>query len=343
MRIRGEKIGDLLTWKLTEEHRRAMDDSNPIRGSEGQRHFDKMADRAENDRHRLADGSLPADYEPKDTTRTKIYAHTTLHGYIEQARAFERWLKAEGIPTRYKTAEEAKPRVAEYLKAMTEKYNETGRPRPQTIKTAQAALVKAFEMTREESEALPEIPAVHNGDVIRSRLEVATDLRIDKSSDRYKEIKNFCKVTGLRRSELEKLKPEQLKFDRDGRPYLEIVGKGGRYRETHFYGNQAEVAAAIDKIRSSPKETAIFGKVQHGVDIHHWRALYARRVYRKFARPIERLSPSEIYIHKIYDASGHYVGFVKYDRQALHRASLELGHNRESVVANSYASQGFFE
>ena len=74
----------------------------------------------------------------------------------------------------------------------------------------------------------------------------------------------------------------------------------------------------------------VFEKIPNGADVHHYRAVFASRVYEKFARPISSLQSSERYCCR-----GAKAGTV-YDRSALLEASKQLGHNRISVVASHY-------
>ena len=74
----------------------------------------------------------------------------------------------------------------------------------------------------------------------------------------------------------------------------------------------------------------VFEKIPNGADAHHYRAVFASRVYEKFARPISSLQSSERYCCR-----GAKAGTV-YDRSALLEASKQLGHNRISVVASHY-------
>lgn len=337
-----ERIEQLMEANLKKMHRLVTDADRKDLAGEGMRHFDKISDFEYNDAHLMKDAHgnpIPGKYEPgfkiRETTRGKIYAHTTLSGYWRQCDHFADWMKSNGNE-KFRNLREAKPFIAGYIEHLVEQYKETGHPRLQSIKTAKSALVKAFEMTQEESDALPAIPSMHNGDVIRSRLEVKSDRLVNRNTPYYKEIKNFCYCTGLRRSELTRLKGWQLMKDEKGRPYLEVKGKGGKIRSVYFCGTASQVEKAMACVKIGKDERAFSKPIDGHIDIHRMREHYATRYYRSLARDISKLKPDEIYIHKIFDKDGHFIKSIKLDRWALKMTSHVLGHNREEVVANHY-------
>lgn len=71
-------------------------------------------------------------------------------------------------------------------------------------------------------------------------------------------------------------------------------------------------------------------KIHNAFDNHHYRAIYAQRLLKKYSRPISSLISSEQYIMR-RDRAGEIL-----DRRAMKIVSKNLGHNRLDVIAQSY-------
>lgn len=83
-------------------------------------------------------------------------------------------------------------------------------------------------------------------------------------------------------------------------------------------------------LMTQASSTKVFPYVHSKADIHGYRAIYASRLYKNMARPVESLKAPEKYICR-KDKAG-----VVYDKKAMQIVSQALGHNRISVIANSY-------
>lgn len=77
------------------------------------------------------------------------------------------------------------------------------------------------------------------------------------------------------------------------------------------------------KIRLLPKISSVY-------DNHHFRATYAKRVYKFYARSIDDLSLKDKYIMR-KDRAGEVL-----DKEAMKITSEFLGHSRIDVIAQSY-------
>ena len=149
---------------------------------------------------------------------------------------------------------------------------------------------------------------------------------------------NFCRGTGLRRAELEKLTPEALIRREDG-DYLRIRGKGGRWRDAPIIG---EKDAIINRIESTEKGCRVWDHVPEHMDVHSYRAEYATSIYLMNARDLKDI-PYDYYNigigqwvqSGVYHCRGDRAG-EKFDREAMKIASNALGHNRVNILAENY-------
>ena len=162
----------------------------------------------------------------------------------------------------------------------------------------------------------------HRSEITRSREVVDNDRRFQgKSHEAFKE---FCRSTGLRRHEFAQLEPGKLQL-RDGRLWIvDVKGKGGKLRDIPVSGDEA----LVRRMMADPAR--YFRRLDSHEDIHSYRAEYACRIYREYARPLEELSRKEIYCCRGDMAGTHF------DRQALQHVSWALGHNRIEICASNY-------
>ena len=162
-------------------------------------------------------------------------------------------------------------------------------------------------------------------DIIRGRTE--TESRNHFSEKNNHELVNFCKNTGLRRSELLVLKGKDLVYA-NGKYNINVEnGKGGKHRLVPILNQNQGV---IDKMQSVGKEERVFLHIHSKAPIHEYRGDYAKSMYQSLARPIE-----ELHGHDRYCCRGDMKGEV-YDRQALFETSQALGHERETVIVSHY-------
>lgn len=190
-----------------------------------------------------------------------------------------------------------------------------------TVKLAASALCKLYGESLEELGISTKRAA--RSEITRSRGIAKRDSHF--SEEKNAEFVEFCRSTGLRRSEITKLRGDQL-IERDGEYYIETTGKGGRFRVITICG---DVELVIGKMKEAGTGK-VWKKVPQNADIHSYRADYASRIYLKYARPIEEIPRKERYICR-KDKAG-----IVYDKAAMLEASKALGHNRISVVGEHY-------
>lgn len=244
-----------------------------------------------------------------------IYSWSTYRAYLKHGCYFVKWAKNEyGC----RTLGDARQHVDAYL----QKRIDDGLS-PYTQKLEASAIAKIYGCRTDD---FIKTETRHRADITRSRGEKVRDKHF--SEERNKDFVNFCKATGLRRSELKTLKTEQLSYDSDTKTFnLTIIGKGGRLRETLVLSDEA-----VNRIQNA--NGIVWPKIPNGADIHAYRADYCTAIYDKFARNIAEIPKEDRYCCR-GDLKG-----IWYDKKAMEIASKALGHNRISVIAGHYIRKG---
>ena len=305
------------------------------------------------------------------TEKDKIFSAGTYHSYYKHIRYFCRWIQ-ETHPE-CTTLRAARKYVNEWLEMREKSVNAKGEPlAAHTIQLEAKALGKLYGITPEDDDYY--VPPKRNRvDIKRSRGPAVRDANFSEANN-Y-ELVRFCRGTGLRRMELEKLKPEDLRTRAEieariteleiipkekradaeekelailrdteyfaGTEYfLSIKGKGGRVRLSPIIGTASE--AIVERIRSTPVGENVWQYVNSNADIHGYRAEYATAIYKAHARKIEDIPFDAVnkgtgrkYQSEVYTCRKDEAG-KKLDKAAMLIASKALGHNRISVVADNY-------
>lgn len=242
-----------------------------------------------------------------------IYSWSTYRTYLKHGCYFVKWAKKEyGC----RNLEEAKNYINNYL----QKRIDEGLS-PYTQKLESSALAKLYSCSTKDFIVTE---TRHRADIKRSRGKKVRDKHFSEKNN--KDFVEFCKATGLRRSELKYLTKKQLFFDDiEKRYYLKIIGKGGRLRYSPII-NQV----AVDIINNSDENKPVWSKIPNGADIHSYRAIYATKMYKLYARSKNDIPKNERYCCR-KDLKG-----IWYDKKAMSIVSKALGHNRISVIAGHY-------
>lgn len=266
-------------------------------------------------------GSKRSEDKAEADTKNKIYSKATFNTYKQQFRHFADWLdKAHPEAV---TLEDARGFVDEYLRHLIELERSA-----YSISTAKAAIAKIMGVEATQFIATP--PRLR-ADIKRSRGVAERDKHI--SDKKEEELARFTSATGLRRKEMTMIEAEDLFFE-NGQAYLNINKgtKGGKPRIAKIVGKtEAETKDIIKWIQS--KEGRLFNKLSSNYDNHFYRATYANRLYNQLKRDIADIPAEEKYIMR-KDRAGEV-----YDKQAMLHVSKALGHNRISVIAQSYLYQ----
>lgn len=266
-------------------------------------------------------GSERSKDKAEANTRNKIYSKATFETYKQQFRHFADWL--EKAHPEAVTLEDARGFVDEYLRHLIELERSA-----YSISTAKAAIAKIMGVEATQFVATP--PRLR-ADIKRSRGVAERDKHI--SDKKEEELARFTSATGLRRKEMTMIEAEDL-FFKNGQAYLNIDKgtKGGKSRVAKIVGKTEEETKDIVKWIQS-KEGRLFNKLSSNYDNHYYRATYANRLYNKLKRDIDDIPAQERYVMRKERA-----GEV-YDKQAMLLVSKALGHNRISVIAQSYLYQ----
>lgn len=251
-------------------------------------------------------------------TRNKIYSKNTFETYKRQFRYFADWL-SEAHNEAY-TLDDARQHVDEYLLHLVELKRSA-----YSITTAKAALAKIFQT---EATQFIGTPSRERANIKRSRGDAVRDSNI--SSKTETKLALFSSAVGLRRKEMLNIESEDL-FFKNGKAYLNVTRgtKGGKPRIVEICGvSDGETKMIVEWIQS--KEGRLFPRLNTNYDNHYYRAVYAKRLYDRYKRKEKDIPPKERYIMRKERA-----GEV-YDKSAMQIVSKNLGHNRISVIAQSY-------
>ena len=253
-----------------------------------------------------------------------IYSIQTMKTYLQVANEYGNWLKEQGIK---------RPEDYDIAKAMTRDYLEYRDAQglsAWTINRDRAALSKIF------GERIQYDTTTRTKDIVRSRFSCEYEKHYNPQG-KYKTLFDFCKATGLRRHEVEQIKPTNLK-ERDGRFFVVVEqGKGGKYRESFILPQYQKEVLELFKNRQG--EEKLFDKVPKNIDIHSLRGEYAKGVYNHI---IEHREDKD-FLRKDYDCKlkgtyymrGDYKG-NSFDKEYVEVVSKCLGHNRIDTAICSY-------
>ena len=251
-------------------------------------------------------------------TQNKIYSKNTFETYKRQFRYFADWLSEAHKEAL--TLADARGYVDEYLLHLVELERSA-----YSITTAKAALAKVFQT---EATQFIDTPPRERANIKRSRGVAVRDKNI--SSKTEKQLSLFSSATGLRRNEMMNIRSEDL-FFKGEKAFLNVTKgtKGGKARIVEICGTSAgETKDIVRWIQC--QQGKLFPKLNSNYDNHYYRAVYAQRLYDEYKRKEKDIPLKERYIMRKERA-----GEV-YDKQAMEIVSKNLGHNRISVIAQSY-------
>lgn len=278
----------------------------------------------ENLQAKLASGVGTSKHEMKQehATSDKIFSYGTFKSYLKSNISFVSYCKENyGC----KTLEDCRAHVNDYLQHRMEYCSSF------TVKLDAASIGKLY---GESTTAFCPTPSRYRYEVVRSRGVKRMDRHFSETKN--SKLVDFCRATGLRRSEVAACCGSHLVACQtpDGENFHGIGilvprGKNGKTRVAPICCSK-EVAERIIQQCKEAGEGKLFEKVHAAADVHGYRAQYASNFYVSVARDVNTLKPKQRYVCRA-DKAG-----VVYDRSALRQTSVALGHNRVEVVANSY-------
>ncbi len=302
------------------------------------------------------------------TDRDKIFSANTYKTYWKHTKYFLDWMKQNHPEVT--TLKKARPFVKEWLQSRVEQVDKDGNHLSAwTIQTEAKALSKLYGIQPDDPDYFTP-PKRNREDIKRSRSTTKRDRHFSETNN--DELIKFCEGTGLRRSELSKLKGNDLmsverielaiktfeakepssyhqrlldalydtKMFEGTKYFLYVQGKGGRIRFSPIIGENE--AAIVKRIQGTPKDEKVWQYVNSNADIHGYRAEYATAIYKQHARKIEDIPYDRVnkgtgkkFQSDVYTCRKDESG-KKLDKKAMLVASKALGHNRICIVADNY-------
>lgn len=285
----------------------------------------------------------------------KVYAISTYKTYWWNIKHYLSYLK-DNHPD-CTTLKKARTYVPEWLEA-----RERQGLSAWTIQTEAKALGKLFGIRPTDSDYYNP-PKRLRANIKRSRRPVISDRCFSETKN--KEFVQFCKHTGLRRSEIRKLRGKDLRSREqiiielsealsgslharaledallfENEYFLYVVGKGGRERYSPIIGENVDEIVA--RIKATPPENKVWPHVHTNADIHSYRSEYATIIYKKYAVDIDLIPKDKMNkgTGKMYQSGVYFCRKdergKKLDKKAMRLASAALGHHRLEIVANNY-------
>jgi integrase len=154
------------------------------------------------------------------------------------------------------------------------------------------------------------------------------------NEEKQADVITVAKGTGMRRVELQRLRPELLEI-RDGKAYVSAInGKNGLIRKVPVLEKYQEAVIAV--FETCKTEKVFPGEIPTYIDIHSYRGGYAKEMYEqvlaKKAVTGEDVSPN-------YHTRGEIR--ISLNKAALSEVSKALGHKRISVSVAHYLKHHF--
>lgn len=262
-----------------------------------------------------------------------IYSKSTCDTYKKYALNFATWERQKHPEKEFKILYNIpKEHVGEWLRKGIS-MGESG----YTTRLKGAALAKIFGC---EINAFGVKMPSKKGDrlyIKRSRYEVKNDRHFSIKNNQ--DIINFCRATGLRRSELEQLRPEQIKYNEHNNLIIDlksdksyrVTTKGGRGRIVHPIKRLWSVVLEAKRKAQGLGQTVVFQKVHGAMDVHSYRREFALNKYEEVICEFKNESKDIKLDYICRDGSGR-----RFNRAALRITSENLGHSRLDVVVKNY-------
>ena len=210
----------------------------------------------------------------------KIYSYKTMDNYIKSAANFAHWVKEQHPDCR--SIDDARQYTGDYLRERTEDKSAW------TVRADAAALGKLYQCATTDLGA--ELPSRHSADVTQHRTDA---WRGHFSEERNADLVEFCRSSGLRRCEVERITPADVSKDADGRVIVHGErGKGGKSRDVVAL---SDAPLRLAEAATEEGRDRIIEHIPKYAPIHEYRAEYAREMYRNIARNVAELDRSEVY------------------------------------------------
>ena len=246
---------------------------------------------------RLAIGESRHAMKQKHKDGEYIFSWTTYRNYLKHICYFVKYIKDDPrviseLGRKPHTLDECKPYCDLWIQSMLDRQLSAS-----TISMCASALVKLFECSREELGIKDIVPEQIRENIKRSRKPAERDKNFKEDIAHNKEFADFCRATGLRRSEVAQIRGSDLVWDKN-KWHLSVTcnTKGGRPRLSEIMGTDEEIQRVVDLCKAAGSNK-IYPKPNTNADIHSFRAQYAKKVYQKYARKPEECRNERLILH----------------------------------------------
>lgn len=297
--------------------------------------------------------------------RNKIYSFATYQTYHRAVMRFVKYVE-KNYP-HCTSLKKSKKFVNEWLQSRVDSNISAW-----TVSMETSALCKLFGILPDDPKRF-RAPQRRREDIKRSRGDAKRDRHFSvRNND---ELIKFVCATGTRRAVLEKMRGDDLwSKERAQKKIAELEGKeklsdpearqlrtltealstfpefsfyiahnqdkGGRYRVSPVWPEHQELV--VHRMQAVEPDELVFQHVHSAADIHFYRGVYAKRIYRFYKRDLSTLPydkynrgsktwyQGDLYICRA-DEKGRML-----DRAALLKCSKSLGHSRVDVIPRNY-------
>lgn len=320
----------------------------------------KKGDFILNESYKKARGRKRVDDKKEGIDNKFIYAQKSLIEHKRNWNQFSAWAENKGIHTIGKIKKEL---VEEYAKELAK----NGYAK-KTIESRIGAVNKIMQANNKwdssERVILSKISGLNPRELKRNVYKDLTAKEwIERNPDQYEKNKDLfdtVQAFGLRRKEVTELTNESFLIDKNGKMYVQTIGKGGKYRIAEvsdikanermreLYQNIAKPLGSANEsrleraIRNDSKRIRIKGANCHKFGLHIHRAEYAQRLLRTKIGAENREIQREFkgYSHlktkglkdKELDKIEIKIGTFKGSAKSFIEVSRNLGHNRLDVL-----------
>lgn len=320
----------------------------------------KKGDFILNESYKKARGRKRVDDKKGGIDNKFIYAQKSLIEHKRNWNQFSKWAENHNIKTVGKITREL---VENYCRELAE----NGYAK-KTIESRIGAINKIMQSSErwQKSERVV-LSKIENLNVKSLKRNVYKDLTakewIEKNPDKYEKNKDLfdtVQAFGLRRKEMIELTNESFLIDKNGKMYVQTIGKGGKYRIAEVADMQANermkelyqnIAKPLETanqsrleraIRAEQKRISIKGANCHKFGLHIHRAEYAQRLLRA------KIGAENREIQREYKGYSHLnikglkkeqlekieikIATFKGSAKSFLEVSENLGHNRLDVL-----------